>query len=188
MKYVGQRKINIIRSHLYVKSKNQNQNKTIQNWAYRYREQIGGCQGGEGWAKQVKGVKRYKPSIIKYISHGDVMYSMVIIVRNIILHIWKLKGIELTSSHCKKNSFSCIWWWMLARLIVMILLQYIQILNYYAIHLKIILYVNYIFKNFHFWYCWVALGNLHLWVISLVLEDCNIWDSGYLMYNAWKNK
>ena len=32
-------------------------------------------------------------------------------------------------------------------------------------------------KSFHFWYCWVALGNLHLWFISFVLEYCNIWDS-----------
>ena len=106
------------------------------------------ARGGEGWAKQVKGIKRYKPSIIKEISHGDVMYSMMIIVSNIILHVWKLKGIDLKSSHCKKNSFSCIWWWMLARLIVVILLQYIQILTHYAIYLKLILYVNYIFKKF----------------------------------------
>ena len=39
-----------------------------------------------GWVKWVEGVKRYK-ICIKYISHGDVMYSMMTIVNNIVLHI-----------------------------------------------------------------------------------------------------
>ena len=42
-----------------------------------------------GWAKWVKGVKRYKLSVIKYIVMG-VTYSMVTIVDNTVLHIWKL--------------------------------------------------------------------------------------------------
>lgn len=42
---------------------------------------------GWGWAKWVKGIKRYKLPIKKYINHGDVMCSMVVIVNNIVLLI-----------------------------------------------------------------------------------------------------
>ena len=38
-----------------------------------------GRGGGGEWAKWVKGVKRYKLPLIRYISRGDVMYSMVTI-------------------------------------------------------------------------------------------------------------
>ena len=37
---------------------------------------------GKEWVKWVKEVKRYKLSVIKWISHGDI--------NNIVLHIWKL--------------------------------------------------------------------------------------------------
>ena len=43
--------------------------------------------GGLG-AKWVKGVERYKLQIIKKVSPGDVMYSMVTIVNNTVLYIW----------------------------------------------------------------------------------------------------
>lgn len=36
-----------------------------------------GQEGGQ-WAKWVKRVKRYKPPAIKYVTHGDITYSMVI--------------------------------------------------------------------------------------------------------------
>ena len=59
----------------------------------RYRERTGGCQrwgeSGVGEdAKWVKGVKSYyKLPVIKKISPGDVMYSIVNIVTNTVLHI-----------------------------------------------------------------------------------------------------
>ena len=48
-------------------------------------EQIGGCQkqGVGKWVKE--GVKRYKFLVIRWVSYGDVMYSMVTA-----LYIWKL--------------------------------------------------------------------------------------------------
>ena len=44
-----------------------------------------GEEGGK-WEKWVKGVKRYKLTFIKQKSHGDVTYSMVTIVNNIVAH------------------------------------------------------------------------------------------------------
>jgi len=44
------------------------------------------AEGGE-WMKWVKRVKRYKLEVIKYISPGDVMYSMVTIVNNTVPYI-----------------------------------------------------------------------------------------------------
>ena len=43
-----------------------------------------------GWTKWVKGVKRYKLPFIKWRSHRNIMYSMVIIFNNTVLLIWKL--------------------------------------------------------------------------------------------------
>ena len=50
-----QRKANTV-FHLYVECKKQNQ------WIHRHRKQTDGPRGRElgGWAKQVKGIKRYK--------------------------------------------------------------------------------------------------------------------------------
>lgn len=39
------------------------------------------------WAKWVKKVKTYKPSVIKEVSHGDVAYSMVTMVNNTVFHM-----------------------------------------------------------------------------------------------------
>lgn len=47
-------------------------------------------EGGvvEEWVKKVKRNKRYKVPVIKYVSHGDVMYSIWKIVNNIILTLY----------------------------------------------------------------------------------------------------
>ena len=50
--------------------------------AHRYKEQIGGWEDGR-WSKWVKGVKRQKLPIIKYIKLGAIMYSMVTIVNTV---------------------------------------------------------------------------------------------------------
>ena len=39
------------------------------------------------WTKYVKGIKKYKLPVIKYLSHGGVTYSMVPIVDNTVLYI-----------------------------------------------------------------------------------------------------
>ena len=54
----------------------------------RYREHTGGCQRGRGWEwmKWVKRVKMYKFPVYK-ISPGDLMYSMMMIDNNTILHV-----------------------------------------------------------------------------------------------------
>ena len=56
----------------------------------RNREHIGGCQGqakevGNGWRL----TENYKLPIVR-ISSGNVMYSMVTIVNNTVLYIWKV--------------------------------------------------------------------------------------------------
>ena len=44
---------------------------------------------------------------MKYISHGDVMYSMVTIVNNTVLHIWKFsKRVDLKSPHHKEKIYN----------------------------------------------------------------------------------
>ena len=37
----------------------------------------------------------------------------------------------------KETSCNCVWWWTLTRLIVTIILQHVQILNHYVVHLKL---------------------------------------------------
>ena len=51
---------------------NKNKNRFI------YRKQTGGCKGDEdkGWMKLVKGIKKYKVQVIKYVSHRDEMYGI----------------------------------------------------------------------------------------------------------------
>ena len=51
---------------------------------HRKKEQIGG--GGE-LGKLIKGIKRYKLLVIRSITSGDVMYSMVTLVINTVLNI-----------------------------------------------------------------------------------------------------
>ena len=49
---------------------------------------MGGSWGSEvGGTKWVKEVKRYKLPVIKLISHGYIMYSVVTIVNNTLLNI-----------------------------------------------------------------------------------------------------
>ena len=64
--------------HLSVESKNR---------ALDNREQTGDCQrqGGRGWEKWVKVVKKYKLLVIRWINAGYIMHSMLIIVNNTIL-------------------------------------------------------------------------------------------------------
>ena len=57
-----------------------------------------------GWTKWVEWVKRGTFPATKCISNGDVMYRMVTIVNNTVLHIWKQLGMDLASPHFKKNS------------------------------------------------------------------------------------
>ena len=59
---------------------------------------------GEGWTKWVKGMKTYKLPVIKYISPGDIMYSMVTLVT--LYCIWEVaKRVNLKRSHHKRNKF-----------------------------------------------------------------------------------
>ena len=73
---------------------NYNENTTHQNLAKatvrRYFEAFGTYMKGEEWAEWLKGVKSYKCPFIKKISHGDVMFSLVIIVSNTVLYIGRL--------------------------------------------------------------------------------------------------
>ena len=54
------RKTKPVRLHLYGEFKKQ-----IKNQVHSYREQIDGFQRRGGWAKWVKGIKKYKLSVIK---------------------------------------------------------------------------------------------------------------------------
>lgn len=40
-----------------------------------------------GWEKWIMGARRYELAIIRYVSPRDGMYSVVIVVNNILLHI-----------------------------------------------------------------------------------------------------
>ena len=53
-------------------------------------------------SEMVKKVKRYRLPVIKYMSYGDVMYSMVTL-NNIVLHIRKLLRVYLKWSHLKRK-------------------------------------------------------------------------------------
>lgn len=64
--------------------------------------------GLEGWAKWVKAVKRYKLPIIKQISSGDVMYSTVTVVINIVIKVPESKS--KSSQHKKKKEFCNFVW------------------------------------------------------------------------------
>ena len=93
--------------------------------------------GGWGVGKMSEGSQRYKLSIIKQIKSRDVLYNMVTIVNNIVLQ-FESCWVNLKSSHYKKkNSVTMYGWRMLTRIIVLIILQYIQISNNYVVHLKL---------------------------------------------------
>ena len=44
---------------------------------------------GRGWAKWLKVLIGDKTEVIRWISSGDVMHSMVTVVNNTVLYIWK---------------------------------------------------------------------------------------------------
>lgn len=67
------------------------------------------------------------------------MHNMVAIVNNTVLHILNFpKRVHLKSFHHKKKICNYVWGQMLTRLIVVIILQYIQIINLYVAYLKLI--------------------------------------------------
>lgn len=48
----------------------------------------GGSEGGvEEWVKWVKKIKTYKLPVVKLISRGGVMYSMVTVLSNTVLYV-----------------------------------------------------------------------------------------------------
>lgn len=61
----------------------------LKSWTHRNREYNGGCQGGTNGEMLVKG---YKLPVIRWVSSGDLMYSMVIITINTVLYAEKLLG------------------------------------------------------------------------------------------------
>ena len=67
------------------------------------------------------------------------------IVNNTALHIWMLLTECILIVLITRKQFFCnyVWWWMLTRLTVLIISQYIQILNHYIIYLGLIVYVNF---------------------------------------------
>ena len=62
------------------------------------------------------------------------MYSKVIIVNNTVLHIWKMLRVGLKLSHQKKFNYQQ--WMILTRLVI--IKQFIQVLNHDVVHLKLI--------------------------------------------------
>ena len=72
----------------------------------RYGEQIDDW-GGRG--KIGEGGQKVQTSIYN-ISRGDVMYSMVTIVNNTVVYIWKLLKIDLKSSHHEKKNYNYVCW------------------------------------------------------------------------------
>ena len=79
--------------------------------------------------REVEGVKRQEIPGVKEVSHGDVMYRVVAIVNNTVLH----KRVNLTSSRHKKNISLLCMVMMVTRLTVVIILKCIEILNHYVV-------------------------------------------------------
>ena len=76
--------------------------------------------------------KRYKLPVIKWVSVGDLIYSMMTIVNNV-LYTWKLLREQILNViTTKKNVMD-----MLTDLTVVIISQYTRISNNYNIHLKL---------------------------------------------------
>ena len=78
--------------------------KTKENQADKYREQIGGGQSWRGWGlgEMGEGSQMVPNSNYENISYGDIMYSMVTIVDN--TWIVYLKVVNLKSFHHKKKN------------------------------------------------------------------------------------
>ena len=90
-----QRKTRTVWHQLYVESKEAQLIKTEEN---------GGCQG-LGVRKWGDVSQRAQTSSYKRISSGDLMFSMVLIINNTVLNIWKLpKSLDLKFSHHKKET------------------------------------------------------------------------------------
>ena len=90
--------------------------------ASRYREQT----DRQGWM-QVKRSKRGKGTNFHlYNEQVMVMYSMTTIVNNTVFYFWKLLRINLESSHHKKKKCNHVWWQIITRLTVVIILKYIN--------------------------------------------------------------
>ena len=86
MKYARQKKKkNTVWSHLYAESQ---KIKLIETKDKSVVTRGGGS--GRGWAKWVKVVKGDKIAVIRWISSGDVMHSMVTVVNITVLYILKL--------------------------------------------------------------------------------------------------
>ena len=64
---------------------------TKEKTAHGYKEQISDCMKQEvagGW-NGLKGVKRCKFSVVKYINNGNIMYRLTTTVNNTVLHMSK---------------------------------------------------------------------------------------------------
>ena len=55
------------------------------------------------WMKQVKGVKRYKLSVIKCISPGGITYSRLMIANTTVIAYLKVKRVDLKISLNEKK-------------------------------------------------------------------------------------
>ena len=83
--------------------------------------------------------------------------------------------VELKSAHHKKRKLcNYVWWWVLSRLTVVLISQYVQILNHFAVYLKLIMfYVNYtsihFFLNFIFFY---TAGSYWLSILYILVYTC----------------
>ena len=62
------------------------------NWTNRNREESGSCQGLRSGGNGEMLVREYKDSVLSWVSSEDLHYSMLTVVENIILYIWKLLG------------------------------------------------------------------------------------------------
>lgn len=63
------------------------------------------AKGKWGWrVKGMNGVGRHRPSVIRHISSGDVMYGMVTIINNAVLDVCKFLKVDLkTFSSSEQN-------------------------------------------------------------------------------------
>ena len=68
-----------------LKNKHKHKQTNKKHHAHKYGEQICGCHRQR--VKWVKGVKRYKLSLVKQITPGDVTNSMATVVNNTVLYI-----------------------------------------------------------------------------------------------------
>ena len=93
---------------------------------------------GVGAAKEMKGVKRYKLPVIRQISHGDIRYIRMTLI--LLYYLKVAMRINPSSSHHHTHTRHVIMYGdrRLTRLIMVITSQYIQILNHYAVYLKLI--------------------------------------------------